>query len=134
MIIFPRSLLRYISPLQRGKSRLLLWFRIWRELIPESSWGRLVLIVSAIYDSLIFIISPKLAPSPKSLCDLQLYAHRLDTHFSIRKGTDDIYSILPFREMDVHDAILGKLIPGDVFIDGGLMLGTIRYSEQKLLA
>jgi FkbM family methyltransferase len=41
----------------------------------------------------------------------------------VRGGTDDIYHALPFREHDVHDAILGSLRAGDVLVDCGANIG-----------
>jgi len=75
------------------------------------------------FDAVRFGVSPCSVPSPQTLCRLLLYAAPLGTRFEVRKHADDIYNILPFREEDVHDAILGKLRPGDVFIDGGANVG-----------
>ena len=103
--------------------RLSLWRRICRELRPNSFAGWLCLVGSAMFDPLRFSIAPRSVLSPQPFCRLLLYAPRLDAHFLVRKNADDIYNILPFREMDVHDAILGNLRLGDVFVDGGANVG-----------
>jgi FkbM family methyltransferase len=111
------------SALSRLKNRLFIWRMIHRDLHTESLKDNISLILSALYDSVIYSVIPHLALSPKSFCNLQLYSPRLGTKFYVRGRTDDIYNILPFREMDVHDAILKKLRRGDVFIDGGANIG-----------
>lgn len=111
------------AALFRLKSRSLIWRKIYRELEPETFIGWLGLIVSVLYDTALYCIVPKLALSPKSIFSLNLYSPALKIKFYVRGGTDDIYNVLPFREMDVHEAILGNLRSGDVFIDGGANIG-----------
>ena len=109
------------AALFRLKSRSRIWRKIYRELEPETFIGWLGLIVSVLYDTALYCIVPKLALSPKSIFSLNLYSPALK--FYVRGVTDDIYNVLPFREMDVHEAILGNLRSGDVFIDGGANIG-----------
>jgi FkbM family methyltransferase len=124
----------FYGVLYRIKSRFNLWRRICRELRPGSPRDSLGLIVSVFCDSFVFGIAPHWALSPKSCCHLHLYAPRLGTMFYVRGGTDDIYNILPFREMDVHEAILGKLRAGDVFIDGGANIGYYTILGSRAVA
>lgn len=109
--------------LSRFQNRGTLWLRINNRFRPESSKDKLGLLLSGFCDTGLFCVAPDLALSPKTVCSLHLYSPALKARFYVRGGTDDIYNVLPFREMDVHQAILGNLRSGDVFIDGGANIG-----------
>jgi FkbM family methyltransferase len=118
-----QEIVERLGPLGRLVNRLSLWRRIRRQLRPTSLAGHLGLAGSAMLDSLRFCVAASRAVSPRTCCSLLLYAPGLDARFLVRSGADDIYNVLPFREMDVHDAILGNLRPGDIFVDGGANVG-----------
>jgi len=118
-----RKLIDRFGPLNRAIGRLSVWRRICSDLRPDTVMDLLGLWLSVVFDSLCFSVMPRSSISPQSCCRLLLRAPRLGVHFSVRKSTDDIYAVLPFREMDVQDAILGRLRPGDVFVDVGANVG-----------
>lgn len=95
-----------------------------RDMRASTLAGEAGLLVSAVVDTLLsFARAGNLAP--RTLWDVRLRLRRLDVDvtFSVRGGTDDVYSVLPRREGVVHDALLDRLRPGDVFVDGGANIG-----------
>ncbi|GAF92261.1 unnamed protein product, partial [marine sediment metagenome] len=81
--------------------------------------GWFTLILSAFIDITIYTLSLcKLNPLPKMMIgNCIMYNNEYDTYFFVRGGSDDIYSIWPHRELDVHDFILDSLNEGDIFVD-----------------
>ena len=114
-----RTVLYSFRPTQRG----MLWIALLWRLRGSCLKDELGLIVSAAIDTLTFTFRPDRAVSPSGRFSALVYSHGLNVGFHIRGGTDDLYNVLPFREGDVHDAILDHLKEGDVFVDGGANVG-----------
>ena len=104
-------------------TRSMLWRRILSRVEGATIKFQLGLIVSAIIDTVIFGLHPVLAASPKSYFSGVARSKKFHYSWQVRKGTDDIYNVMPGREGDVHDLILSTLKPGDVFIDVGANIG-----------
>jgi FkbM family methyltransferase len=87
---------------------------------------------SALFDILFYFVSgwnynPKMLLSGTYLIKLHailIYA---------RGGTEDLYNALPSREGDVHDFILNRLKPGDIFVDVGANVGYYSIRASKLV-
>lgn len=92
------------------------------------------LAASAVLDTAIFTIARKRSLSPRIAFSASITAPVLDARFSVRAWTDDIYNVLPFRERDVHDALLAPLRAGDVFVDVGANIGYYTVLAAKRVA
>lgn len=53
--------------------------------------------------------------------------------FCVRRHTDDLWHILPWRERDIHYALRDLLRPGDVFIDAGANIGIYAVLASRLV-
>jgi FkbM family methyltransferase len=74
-------------------------------------------------DILWYVLHPRILNNPTCKFPCTVSLPDLKVCFFVRKGSDDIWSILPQREGDVHDAILNPLEKGDIFIDVGANIG-----------
>lgn len=83
---------------------------------------RLVCLASAALDSARQACGRLSTPAPRVLIGGTVGAPGA-ARFRVRAGTDDIYTLLPGRELDVHDAILDTLTAGDTFVDVGSNVG-----------
>ncbi len=120
----PKYSIRYIVFLLLSivPSRWRQWFKILRRLRGATTSFEISLIFSAIIDSIAFSLFPNQL-SPKSLFSGVVISKKFGCSWTVRAGTDDIYSIMPEREQDAHDLILSLLKPGDIFIDVGANIG-----------
>lgn len=91
------------------------------------------LIASCAVDLVLYVLHRSARPTPliyvSAIVDIRV--RRRFYRFSMRQGSDDLYSCLPGREHDVEATILDLLRPGDVFVDVGANVGyyTILASE-----
>jgi FkbM family methyltransferase len=95
--------------------------------------SKLGLIISAIMDTVIFGFHPNSALSPKSYFSGVVCSKKFNCSWSVRKGTDDIYNIMPEREGDVHELICSSLERGDIFVDVGANIGYYTILGSKLV-
>ena len=100
----------------RPISRTWLWLRILKRLQGTTIISELALVLSAIVDTILFTFRPLLNIQPKSVFAGTVRSKRYGCCWRIRAGTDDIYSVMPEREGDVHSVILNSLKIGDIFI------------------
>jgi len=112
-------------------SRILLWYRMLRNLHGITSKDKLALYLSAIMDVVWCMFHPRICQNPICRFSCTVYAPELNVRFCIRKGSDDLYSVLPYREGDAHDAILSPLSEGDVFVDVGANVGYYSILASK---
>jgi len=91
------------------RSRARLWLRILKRLKGTTIKFQVGLVFSAIVDTTIFGFQPNLAISPKSHFSGEVHSREYGCSWAIRKGTDDIYNILPHREGDVNELICSTL-------------------------
>lgn len=70
---------------------------------------------------------------PLSRFDCTVVLPRLDVRFRIRADSDDLYHVIPYREGDVHQAILGSLRRDDVFIDAGANIGYYSILASRIV-
>jgi len=109
-----------------GKYLLLrtrVWLRIMRRLRGITVRDNLAIYLSAIMDIGWCMFHPRTLRNPICRFSCMVYAPKFGVHFYIRERSDDLYSILPEREGDVHRAILELLSEGDVFVDVGANIG-----------
>jgi FkbM family methyltransferase len=99
------------------------WVRLLWDVQPVSGsdWWRFV--GSTLTDVFGHSVNPAGRPVPQARKTLNLRIRESGTLLKVRGGTDDIYHVLPRREGDVHDTILGLLRPGDSFVDVGANIG-----------
>lgn len=105
-----------------ARRRLFFWRLILDSLVGVSARDQLRLQASAISDVLLCLNGTQ----PHMLvgrygCTVR--STQFDTVIQARANSDDLYLALPFREGDVHRAILAPLRPGDVFVDVGANIG-----------
>lgn len=112
------------------KSRLLppymrvqIWMALLRRVAAPDTSTRIMLVMSAIADTTLSILAAQRAVSPKTLFAGSVVDRSTGARFFFRRGTDDLYNVMPSGEMDVHEAILAPLSPGDVFVDVGANVG-----------
>lgn len=103
--------------------RALLWRRVLRVFRGGSMGDTVGLILSAIDDVVEYTLKPDSRISPRARFVRVVRMRSSPVVFQLRPGTDDLYNVLPGREGDVHDAILGPLREGDVLIDVGANVG-----------
>jgi FkbM family methyltransferase len=99
------------------------WWLLLRRLRAPSAVDGVRLIGSALADLAVGTLSPGRAPSPRTRFAGRVMDRTSGAWFHFRAHTDDLYNALPGGEQDVHDAILGVLRPGDVFLDVGANVG-----------
>ncbi len=115
----------------RPISRTWLWLRILKRLQGTTIISEFALALSAIVDTILFTFRPLLNIHPKSVFAGTVRSKRYGCCWRIRAGTDDIYSVMPEREGDVHSVILNSLKLGDVFIDIGANIGYYTVLASK---
>ncbi len=112
--------------------RYRLWLRILRELKGDTPKMELGLALSSVLDLIVFALLPRMALSPVVYVAGTVRSESLDVRFHVRGRSDDVYSVVPRREEDVHDVILDQLTEGDTFVDLGANIGyyTILAAKQ----
>lgn len=119
--------------IKRFVSRSALWLQILKCLQGVTIKSKLGLIISAIVDTVIFGFHQNSALSPKSYFSGVVRSKKFNCSWSVRKGTDDIYNIMPEREGDVHELICSSLERGDIFVDVGANIGYYTVLGSKLV-
>lgn len=104
-------------------NRVKLWSRILRNLKGTSIRDEAALCASALIDIIWCMLHPRVRRNLICRFPCTVCFKDYGVSFHIRKRSDDIYSVLPFREGDIHEAILGSLDDGDVFVDVGSNIG-----------
>jgi FkbM family methyltransferase len=109
-----------------------LWQKIISSFQGTTLFAEFNMFFSALLDVLFYIVSgwnynPKILFSGTYL--IKLYGVLVYA----RGGTEDLYNALPGREGDVHDFILNKLKPGDIFVDVGANVGYYSIRASKLV-
>jgi FkbM family methyltransferase len=113
--------------------RFRLWLRILSRLRGATPRMRVGLSASAFVDTCLFATARSRAIHPKSYVSGIVHAPQSLVSFRVRRGTDDIYNILPRRETDVDDYIRGHLHPGDAFVDVGANAGYYSVVAAKIV-
>lgn len=119
--------------IKRFINRSALWLQILKRLQGVTIKSKLGLIISAIMDIIIFSFHPNSALSPKSYFSGVFRSKKFNSSWFVRKGTDDIYNIMPEREGDVHELICSSLERGDIFVDVGANIGYYTVLGSKLV-
>jgi FkbM family methyltransferase len=101
--------------------RAMIWLRILKRLQGTSVKFEFGLLSSAIADTLTFGLRP--VASPKSYFSGVIRCMKFNCYWQVRKGTDDIYNVMPMREGDVDKLIRNNLKRGDIFVDIGANIG-----------
>ena len=112
-------------------SRILLWRRILRNLHGITIRDKFALYLSAIMDVARSMSHPRAPRNPICKFSCRVYAPDFGVRFHIRGGSDDLYSVLPYREGDAQEAILSPLSEGDVFVDVGANVGYYSILASK---
>lgn len=118
-----------------SRNRLLRRVRFWRRLFRQVETVRwrdsLVLRVSAVIDTVLFLLMPS-RWAPRTIAGALLRDPEEDLVLAVRGRTDDVYIALPHRESDVEQAILDAIHPGAVMVDGGAHIGfyTLRAARR----
>lgn len=113
--------------------RMYAWLLILRNLYGASLEDRFALYFNCVMDLLWSILNPKIIRNPIGKFPCKVYAPKFNVYFYTRGGSDDLYNVLPFREGDVHDAILKPLSEGDVFIDVGANIGYYSILASRIV-
>lgn len=53
--------------------------------------------------------------------------------FHVRRRSDDLWHVLPWREQDIHHALEQILGPGDIFVDAGANIGVYTLLASRLV-
>lgn len=123
------------SVLVRGYNRAFLWRLLLTRIRAGDAKTQLGLLLSAVIDTLSDLICPSLAWSPKVyVSGIVFFKFRqANVYFYIRKFSDDLYNILPGREVDANDLIIKLLGKGDVFVDVGANVGYYSIVAGKII-
>jgi len=105
------------------RQRLWLWTAILKQVRGVRLQDIAGLGLSAISDLAACILRHNSDRPPLAKFPLLVALPRWNLRFWVRAGTDDLYHVLPFREEDVHEAIVGCLRLGDIFVDVGANIG-----------
>lgn len=105
------------------RQRLWLWSRILRQIRGVRPADVVGLGLSAISDLAARALRHTADDPPVARFPLLVALPRWNLRFWVRAGTDDLYHLLPYREQDVHEAVVGCLRPGDIFVDVGANIG-----------
>ena len=119
--------------IKRFISRSSLWLWILKHLQGATIKAQLGLIISAIMDTVIFVFHQNSALSPKSYFSGVVRSKKFNCSWLVRKGTDDLYNIMPEREGDVDELIRSSLERGDIFVDVGANIGYYTVLGSKLV-
>lgn len=109
------------------------WFRIIKYGNGTNFKMQLGLILSAILDTLFYLICPPLATLPKVYVSGVVYLRNYNAYFYVRGFSDDLYSVMPGREGDVNEQILNCLEEQDTFIDIGANVGYYSILAGKIV-
>jgi FkbM family methyltransferase len=53
--------------------------------------------------------------------------------FDVRKKTDDLWHVLPWREREIHRVLRSRLTPGRTFVDAGANIGVYTILASRLV-
>lgn len=123
------------NALTRLYNRSILWRLLLSRIKACEAKTQLGLFLSAVLDTLSYIMCPSLACSPKVyFSGIVFFKFRqVNVYFYVRKFSDDLYNILPGREGDVDDLIIKLLEEGDVFVDVGANIGYYSILAGKII-
>lgn len=116
-------------------NRIVLWYRLLRSIHGCNARTQSGLLLSAVLDTLSYLVNPLLALSPKIYVSGIIYFkfQRSYVYFYVRCFSDDLYNVMPGREGDVNELILRCLREGDVFIDVGANIGYYSVLAGKII-
>jgi FkbM family methyltransferase len=116
----------------RYAQRLGRWAVILRQ-VRGSSWrDELKLLASAGAAPILSLRRLSKWQDPVLLFDASVEVPRIG-RFRVRRRTDDLWHILPWRERAIHAALERLLRPGDVFVDAGANIGVYTLLASRLV-
>lgn len=126
----PDARARLRVPVTYGE-RLWWWSHVLREIRGRTNRDKMLLAVSAAAAPLTATRDLLHWKDPELLHEIEVLV-RDTSVFRLRPHTDDLFHVLPRREFEVIEAVLGTLSPGDVFVDAGANIGfyTVLASQQ----
>ena len=113
--------------------RLLMWFKLLRGVAGIHFRMEACLFISALIDIILTIFWASKTKLPKVYCSGTVYLKRYKAYFYVRSFSDDLYSVMPGRECDVNELILGSLSKGNLFIDVGANIGYYSVLAGKII-
>lgn len=120
-----RAPLRYVQRV--GRWTLVLW-----QVRGVTPGDQLKLLASALTSPALSLRHLGQWQDPQLLFDARVQVSGVG-EFELRKHTDDLWHVLPFRERRVADAILGALEPGDTFVDAGANVGFFSVLASRVV-
>lgn len=127
-----RRLPRTFEFYRRARGRWSLWGAIRHRLHGVHLKDRLALAASAVVDTFdCAFFDRSWAPCTWLPCTVVDPRYRMKA--APRRGTDDVYFLLPRREDDAEEAILSPLRPGDTFVDCGANVGYYTLRGAKIV-
>lgn len=119
------AVLSYLGRLRR-------WISVLGHLRGVSWLDQFKLLLSAAAAPVISIAKPFEWRNPEPLWDLDVESRGIGK-FSVRKGTDDLYHILPSREPELLQQMKSRLGEGATFVDAGANIGVYSVLSSKLV-
>jgi FkbM family methyltransferase len=119
----------------RMSNRIVVWYKVLTSIHGCDARTQLGLLLSAVLDTLSFLVNPSLALSPKIYISgiVCFKFQRSYVYFYVRGFSDDLYNVMPGREGDVNELILSSLKEDDVFLDVGANIGYYSVLAGKII-
>lgn len=119
----------------RMSNRIVVWYKVLTSIHGCDARTQLGLLLSAVLDTLSFLVNPSLALSPKIYISgiVCFKFQRSYVYFYVRGFSDDLYNVMPGREGDVNELILSCLKEDDVFLDVGANIGYYSVLAGKII-
>jgi hypothetical protein len=126
---FPRKV---VGTLIRYWQRLGRWGMVLIQVRGVSWHDQFKLLGSAVAAPAISLRSLSEWQDPVLLSDAVVRVGGIGT-FHVRRWSDDLWHVLPWREREIHRALRRLLRSGDVFIDGGANIGIYTLLASQLV-
>lgn len=112
--------------------RLIRWLFILKEIRGITFRDELVLLISAFVSPITSMRQFGKWQDPVLLCDTSVRVQGIGIFF-LRQKTDDLWHVLPSREISVLDSISQHLKPGNIFVDAGTNIGFFSIYAGRLV-
>jgi FkbM family methyltransferase len=120
-----QGLLHYLQRLSR-------WLIVLRQIRGAGWHDELRLLASALAAPLTALRNLSGWQDPVLLFDVTVLVKDVGT-FQVRRHTDDLWHVLPWREHAIHQALRQILAPGDSFVDAGANIGVYTLLASRLV-